>query len=272
MRRFNRFGMNTDNDIQVPSLLDPKEGDKEQPKKTKKKRKQAMVEQRDYDPNKVKQSLIEKSLKTVLGDDFFPEAKLVPVGKLNPADYNPRFKLKPGMDAYARLKKSLERWGLVQPLVWNKRTGNVVGGNQRLGVIKREFPATKGIMCTVVNMSIEEEKALNVALNNPSLSSDWDLTLLPDVMLSLSTDLQELSGFTTTDLEDMLGMSERADVFGERGASTSPLEHVTRKRAIVECPQCGHRFKAYSTAEKTKMEKKAKKLGITVAELEARKG
>ena len=45
------------------------------------------------------------------------------------AEYNPRIMDK---EAKKRLKAGLKKHGLVSTLTWNKRTGNLVGGHQRL--------------------------------------------------------------------------------------------------------------------------------------------
>ena len=54
---------------------------------------------------------------------------------LLPADYNPRKDLKPGDAEYEKLKRSIEQFGYVEPVIWNKTTGRVVGGHQRLKVL-----------------------------------------------------------------------------------------------------------------------------------------
>lgn len=54
---------------------------------------------------------------------------------LIPADYNPRKDLKPGDPEYDKLKRSMEQFGYVEPVIWNKTTGQVVGGHQRLKVL-----------------------------------------------------------------------------------------------------------------------------------------
>ena len=59
----------------------------------------------------------------------------ISVDKLNPAEYNPRKDLKPGDKEYEKLKRSIEEFGYVEPVIWNQKTGNVVGGHQRLKVL-----------------------------------------------------------------------------------------------------------------------------------------
>lgn len=60
----------------------------------------------------------------------------IEIGKLNAAPYNPRVELEPGMPEWEKLRISIETFGSVEPIVWNERTGNVVGGHQRLKVLK----------------------------------------------------------------------------------------------------------------------------------------
>jgi len=56
----------------------------------------------------------------------------VPLRHIEPAPYNSREDLKPGEAEYELLLKSLDAFGLVEPVVRNKRTGHFVGGHQRL--------------------------------------------------------------------------------------------------------------------------------------------
>jgi len=62
--------------------------------------------------------------------------QVIDIDKLNPAKYNPRVDLKPGDPEYEKLKRSIKEFGYVEPIVWNKRTGNVVGGHQRLKILE----------------------------------------------------------------------------------------------------------------------------------------
>lgn len=119
--------------------------------------------------------------------------------RLIPADYNPRKDLKPGDPEYEKLKRSIEQFGYVEPVIWNKTTGRVVGGHQRLRVLL-DMGITE-VECVVIEMDEEKEKALNIALNK--ISGDWD----KDKLALLIADLQgadfdvSLTGFEPAELD-----------------------------------------------------------------------
>ncbi len=125
----------------------------------------------------------------------------IKIDKLNPAEYNPRKDLKPGDSEYEKLKQSIQTFGYVEPVLWNKRTGNIIGGHQRYKVLV-ELGQTE-IDCVVVDMDLENEKALNIALNK--VSGDWD----KDKLMLLISDLQgsdfdiSLTGFDAFELDDL---------------------------------------------------------------------
>lgn len=95
--------------------------------------------------------------------------KTISIDKINPASYNPRKDLKPDDKEYKQLVKSMNEFGCIEPLVWNKRTGNLIGGHQRFKVILAQ--GAKEAQVSVVDLSIEKEKALNIALNK--ISGEW---------------------------------------------------------------------------------------------------
>lgn len=90
--------------------------------------------------------------------------------RINRAAYNPRILLRPGDRGYGDLEASMDEFGLVQDLVWNRRTGNLVGGHQRLTIL--EARGNPEVPCKVVDLDPEAEKRLNVILNNVGSRND----------------------------------------------------------------------------------------------------
>lgn len=98
------------------------------------------------------------------------EIRKVPISLLNAAPYNPRKDLQPGDPEYQKIARSIEKYGCVEPIIWNEKTGNVIGGHQRLKVLAATGAVEVDV--SVVQLSLEDEKALNLALNK--ISGQWD--------------------------------------------------------------------------------------------------
>ena len=97
------------------------------------------------------------------------EIKTIKINDLKPAPYNPR---KSSVTQDENLKKSLEKFGLVEPIVVNKQTGNIVGGHFRVRELKKM--GVKEVDCAMVDLSIEDERELNIRLN--ANLGEWIMT------------------------------------------------------------------------------------------------
>lgn len=142
------------------------------------------------------------------------------VEDLLPAGYNPRTIT---ADALGRLEDGIEHFGLVQPIIVNKRTDTVVGGHQRLKVL-----ASRGEEFTwVIEVDLNEfdEIALNVALNNPALSGAWDPVKLGELLTNLEAEDPELVVHTGYHREE-LGTLLR-DLEKKAASETSRDQDVT---------------------------------------------
>ncbi len=131
------------------------------------------------------------------------EIRRIPVGQINPAPYNPRQDLKLGDPAYEQLKRSLSEFGYVEPLVWNERTGHLVGGHQRLKVLRDLGYEEAEVV--VVDLPLEREKALNLALNK--IQGDWDEAKLATLLQELTAipDFEVgLTGFELPEISELL--------------------------------------------------------------------
>ena len=126
----------------------------------------------------------------------------VNVSRLIPASYNPRVELQPDDEEYKNLKRSIDTFGYVTPIVWNERTGNVVGGQQRLNVLIAK--GYKEIEVSCIDVSEDEEKALNVALNK--ISGQWDVAKLEDILRDIQDSEIDIlvAGFSQNEINDIL--------------------------------------------------------------------
>ena len=152
---------------------------------------------------------------------------------LIPADYNPRKDLKPGDPEYEKLKKSILEFDYVDPVIWNERTGHVVGGHQRLKVL-REL-GRKQIEVSVVDLSEQKEKALNLALNK--VQGEWDLPSLEDLLAEIKTfdfnDI-EITGFGPDEIERILrGSAARKEGLTNPDDVPEPPEEPITKRGDI---------------------------------------
>ncbi len=128
----------------------------------------------------------------------------IKVTELKAAPYNPRVSLEPGMPEWEKLKKSIVQFGNVEPIVWNKRTGNVVGGHQRLAVLKSM--GYESVPCSVIDLDDADEKLLNVALNK--IKGQWDYAKLESILRDFDYEVATASGFSAEEIAVILANNE----------------------------------------------------------------
>lgn len=152
---------------------------------------------------------------------------------LHPAEYNPRVELKPGDPEYERIKRSIETFTYVDPIIVN-RDGTIIGGHQRYNVLLDLGYETADVV--VVDKTKDEEKALNIALNK--ISGEWDEEKLYELLIELDlSDIDvQLSGFTLNELDDLrvkFDIEEaQDDGFDEEEALSQVKEPTTRRGNI----------------------------------------
>lgn len=131
------------------------------------------------------------------------------------APYNPR-QISEG--AKHRLRDAISRVGLVQPIVWNRRTGNIVGGHQRISQLDA-LEGRKDYLITVAEVDVDDlrERELNVLLNNPETQGDWDLDSLKELLSVDGIDLAN-TGFGAADVMQLFGEAPK------QGASETDKE------------------------------------------------
>lgn len=131
------------------------------------------------------------------------------INDITPADYNPRIDLNENDDEYKKIKNSIQEFGYVDPIIWNKRTGNIVGGHQRYTVLKDLGHETVDV--SVVDMSEQDEMALNIALNK--VEGDWDKDKLKEVIADLEQDKLMFTGFDDDEIDSLMNDVDIEDFF-----------------------------------------------------------
>lgn len=102
------------------------------------------------------------------------------ISDIHESEYNPRVALDSTSKEYKAIKKSIEDYGFVEPIVVNDITMNCIGGHQRLAIMKDM--GEEQIDCAMVHIEDpDKEKALCIALNK--IKGDWDNEKL-DLLLS----------------------------------------------------------------------------------------
>ena len=129
----------------------------------------------------------------------------ISISKLNPAQYNPRVRLQPGDAEYEKLKRSIQTFGYIDPIIINA-DGTIIGGHQRYYVLLDlgydEIDVVK------LDLDENEERALNVALNK--ISGEWDEEKLKDLLKGLRLDDYDftVTGFEENELDALISALE----------------------------------------------------------------
>lgn len=118
------------------------------------------------------------------------------IADMNRAAYKPRVDLQPEDEEYQAIERSLKRHGLVQPIVWNRRTNTIVSGHQRLTVL--EAQGETEVTVSVVDLDDIQEKELNVALNK--ITGEWDDDKLSVILNELGEEATD-TGFTLPEID-----------------------------------------------------------------------
>lgn len=112
--------------------------------------------------------------------------------------YNPRTISPSDLSA---LRRSIREFGMVQPILVNKKTNTIVAGHQRLEAAVAE--GLEDLPVIHVDLDKEDERALNLALNR--ISGEWE----QEGLSSLLTEIRaagriEVTGFTETEADKII--------------------------------------------------------------------
>ncbi|AZA49727.1 DNA methylase [Chryseobacterium carnipullorum] len=113
--------------------------------------------------------------------------------EITPADYNPRTITD---EARKSLKKNIKENGIIGGMVWNKQTGNLVSGHQKLSIAdevnKYEAGNDYDIKVEVVDVDLKKEKELNIFFNSKAVQGEMDYKKLAQIYPDIDSALAGL--------------------------------------------------------------------------------
>ncbi len=123
----------------------------------------------------------------------------VPIDSLRPDPANPRRISEAELEA---LTRSIQQFGLVDPIIARREDGLVVGGHQRLVAARRL--GLKTVPTIYVDLPLEQTRLLNLALNR--ISGEWDQELLARLLSDLGAGAADLTltGFDDDEIKKLL--------------------------------------------------------------------
>lgn len=147
------------------------------------------------------------------------------------APYNPR-----QIDDHARkkLRDNLKAMGLLDPLVFNKRTGNMVSGHQRLDLMDAlsKTGDDYSLDFSVIDLSEKDEKQQNIFFNNPSAQGTYDPDAIGKMIAEDEIDYKR-AGFDDMDLQVMLeGTEYEPEMFDDGNAPKSVQDDLDQLEEI----------------------------------------
>ena len=150
------------------------------------------------------------------------------------APYNPRYITK---QAKQKLRRALRKVGLISPVTWNRRTGTLVSGHQRIAALDAVHGSDEySLTVAVVDMSEAEERAANLLLNNPEAQGEWDMDKLASMLKDANLDM-ESAGMGSADIFKIVGEDAPDPVLkdvAERIEKMREIEGATHEKADVD--------------------------------------
>jgi DNA modification methylase len=153
--------------------------------------------------------------------------KRVPIGSLHADPGNVNKHPERNLEA---IRKSIETFGQVEPLVVQAGTGRVIGGNGRLEVFKRAGFTEVDIV--EIELTDQKARALGVALNRTAALAEMDEDALAQLLKSLPTDLQVAAGFDASEIETLLQSIGELEV-QEPEVPAPPDEPITKRGDLI---------------------------------------
>jgi len=189
------------------------------------------------------------------------EVRKMKLDELTPAEYNPR---KMSDQAFEGLGNSIAKFGMLSHIVWNKRSGNIVGGHQRYKQLLEMGEIETDVV--VVDLDDNEEVALNITMNNREVRGDFTKDVVEQLRMSEAQLGSKFREIGLLDLYDYLkgrGFDKKkrepkttgkapvepgeggqqGPVPGAGSGEEDPPEVTEKTQAVICCPKCSSQWK-----------------------------
>jgi len=150
---------------------------------------------------------------------------------LKPAKYNPRTISKQEL---AKLAKSIETFGYVDPIIWNKKTKNIVGGHQRVKALIELGRGDELIEVVTVDLTPAKEKSLNIALNK--IGGQWQERQLAKLLDTMEQEDIVLTGFDDDEVKALL-QKIKQDEYKANGKNTLTEKFLAPPFSVLDAKQ-----------------------------------
>lgn len=186
--------------------------------------------------------------------------------QITPADYNPR---KITDEARKALKKSIKENGIIGGMVWNKQTGNLVSGHQKLNIAdevnKYESGNDYEIKVEVIDVDLKKEKELNIFFNSKAVQGEMDYKKLAQIFPDIDASLAGLDDVDLSMIEIELPNTDHIEIPSfepqkEKKINAEYEKSITQELSNAKhVPEASvHEMERKEAEELTPEEKKAK--------------
>lgn len=179
------------------------------------------------------------------------EVRQMQLTDLSPAVYNPR---KIDDSSFEGLGQSIHKFGMLVPIIWNERSGNIVGGHQRYKHLVEAGETETDVV--VVDLDDNDEVALNIVLNSKFAKGEFT----QDVVGLLAKSQAQLgNAFDNIQLDGLFNKMSKKKWPKDKIEENKPKDPPEPRdpeppeeppddgpEALIVCPKCQSKWKMSS--------------------------
>lgn len=168
------------------------------------------------------------------------ETIVIKRSQINFAPYNPR---KKDAKVVEKLRKNFRKVGFLGGIVWNERTGNLVGGHKRTEALDliHGYDGTEAtdyeIKVERIDVDEKTEKEQNIFLNSKNAQGEMDFELLADIIGDIDIESAAISDYDISIIESIVPnftLGDNSDIVSDinkiESVSKEQREQTKQKR------------------------------------------